>query len=215
MRTDVVLSPRVVGELMGLVADAAVLPHLRGAGTFLTGRRGKRVASRHVSLVDRAARGDASRCRPFDDEGVRTRTLRIVDDGVFEDVLTNRYFATHYGERPSGSLSKPFRLPGVIRPTNLVLEPGTLERGELFRAARLVITDLMGFAFDLRSGRFGRSASGFTLRKGTLHEAVSGFLFVGSLRELLMGVVAVGSDATDTSLGVFPSILVKDAEIAG
>ena len=213
-RADLVLAPRVVGELMGLVAACMVVPFLRGSGTFLSQRRGKRIASRELSLVDRAVRGPHARCRPFDDEGVKTRTLRLIEDGIFTDVLTNRYFAAHYGERPSGSLTKPFRSAGVIQPTNLTIDAGAETRADLLRQGTLYITDLLGFAFDPQSGGFSRSAAGFTLRHGKLHEAVDGFLLIGNLRELLLKVRAVGNDVTDGFDGAFPSLLVRDIALA-
>jgi PmbA protein len=102
---------------------------------------------------------------------------------------------------------KPFRLPAVIQATNLVLLPGRQSKDELLRLARIEVTDVMGFAFDPRTGAFSRSARGFVLSRGRRAAPLPGLVISGNLRNVIETIV-IADDATRTANGTFPSVLV-------
>jgi PmbA protein len=83
----VVFTPFVTAILLGTLAEAMTAEAMQKGRSFLIGKLGQDVASDRVSLLDngRMKRGFSS--SPFDAEGVPTAATRLIDEGVFQNVL--------------------------------------------------------------------------------------------------------------------------------
>jgi PmbA protein len=79
----------------------------------------------------------------------------------------------------------------------------------------LFVTELMGQGVNYVTGDYSRGASGFWVEKGRIAFPVEEITIAGNLKEMLMGIQAVGADAYNYGAKTVGSILVNRMKIAG
>lgn len=145
-RRDLVLSPMVVGELLGPVGRAfSAFSYMTGL-SFIAGRKpGDAVASEVLTIRDSPLRADLMGSAGFDDEGQATRTTTLVARGVFSSLLHNTKTASAMGSRSTGNAGWIYP-----RPWALTIEPGDRSEEELVKdlGKGLVITNSWYIRFN-------------------------------------------------------------------
>jgi len=115
----VLLSPTVASNLVETVAGAASAFAVDAGTSYLADSLGKKVAARSFSLTDHGVTEGGLGGRVFDDEGVRTRSNKIIEDGVLKGYLHNLTTASKWKVKDTGNAG--FVSP---HPWNLELEAG-------------------------------------------------------------------------------------------
>jgi PmbA protein len=185
-RVPVVFDRRVAGSLVGHLAGAINGSAVARKTSFLKDRLGERLCRSGIDVIDDPRRRRGLRSRPFDAEGVATRRLAVVEDGVlrswFLDSATGRElgFATT-GHAQRGVSSTPS--PG---PSNLHLSAGADTPEALLAdiAEGFYVTDLIGMGVNQVTGDYSRGASGFWIENGRRSYPVSEVTIAGNLVEM-------------------------------
>jgi PmbA protein len=100
---QVLLSPTVASNLIETVAAAASAFSVDAGTSYLADKLGKRVAAPGFSLTDHGVVEGGLGGRVFDDEGVRTRSNRIIEGGVLRGYLHNLTTAKKWKTESTGS----------------------------------------------------------------------------------------------------------------
>jgi PmbA protein len=79
----------------------------------------------------------------------------------------------------------------------------------------LLVTELMGHGVNLITGDYSRGAAGYWVEGGEIRFPVEEITIAGNLRDMLRGVVAVGSDVVVRGARRSGSILVDKMTVAG
>ncbi len=131
-RYDVILSPMVFGELLDSVVRGFTGLSYLVRTTFLVNRKpGDRIASEALTIKDSPHREDMMGSTGFDDEGVSTREIALVERGVFKSLLHNSKTARAMGTESTGNAG--WIMP---RPWNICVKPGDRGDEELIRDLR-------------------------------------------------------------------------------
>lgn len=115
---DVLLSPEVASNIVETTAAAASAYSVEAGISYLAERLGKRVASKEFSLADHGAIRGGLGGRGFDDEGLPTRSTRIIEEGLLNSYLHNLTTAKNWKTESTGNA-------GLVNP-----RPWNLEVGE-------------------------------------------------------------------------------------
>lgn len=207
---------RVAASLIGHLLSAANGSAVARGASWLRGDLGAAVLPAGMDLTEdpRLARHPAS--RPFDGEGLSTRSRKIVADGVLQgwtlDLATARKLGmTSTASAVRGTSSPP--APGI---SNVMLTPGTASRDDLVRTMGrgLVVTSMLGASINPTTGDYSRGAAGFWVENGEIVHAVNECTIAGNLREMLMAMTAA-SDLPDWRTHRVPSLLVEGMTVAG
>ena len=144
----------------------------------------------------------------FDAEGVATRDSDLVADGVLARYIHGSYSARRLGLASTGNAG------GV---QNIVVQPGTEDLRALMRrmGTGLLVTELMGQGVSLVTGDYSRGASGFWVEGGEIAWPVEEITIAANLRDMLLGIEAVGSDVDPRSHILTGSILLRRMTLAG
>lgn len=100
---QVLLSPTVASNLVETVAGAASAFSVDAGTSYLAGKIGKKVAAPSFDLTDKGVAEGGLGGRTFDDEGVATRSNRIIERGVLHGYLHNLTTAKKWKARSTGS----------------------------------------------------------------------------------------------------------------
>ncbi len=207
-QSPVLFAPEVARGLIGSLVSAVSGGNLYRKASFLLDHAGKAVLPSFVDIQEDPliARGQGS--ASFDAEGVATRRSALVQGGVLQ-----RYVLGSYSARKLG-LQSTANAGGVH---NLVVKTGDDDFAAMLRrlGTGLLVTELMGQGVNLVTGDYSRGASGFWVEDGAIAYAVEEITIAGNLRDMLLGIVAIGSDVDRRSHILCGSILVERMTIAG
>ncbi|MEE9510172.1 MAG: TldD/PmbA family protein [Candidatus Bathyarchaeia archaeon] len=174
--------------------------------SVLEGRRGDRIASPQVTLIDEGV-VEGGYYLPFDDEGVEKRRQIIVEKGVLKSFLHSRETAYKLGVPSSGNArAQGFGNKPIVRQTNLFMEQGDQSREELLEDIKdglyICGAGARGGQVNVAMGTFTfRVGPSYAIKSGEIGELVRGVSISGTILETLRSVVAVGEDfAISTSL---------------
>ncbi|MDV3277376.1 MAG: TldD/PmbA family protein [Nitrososphaerales archaeon] len=149
---DVLLSPAVASNLIESVASAASAFSVDAGISYLADKVGKTVASEHLSLTDHGHTRGALGGRSFDDEGMPTRSTKLIDSGVLKGYLHNLTTAKKWKTETTGNA-------GFVTPHawNLEVGRGDAKYAEMVREMKrgIVLTSNWYTRFkNYRTGEF-------------------------------------------------------------
>ena len=204
----VLFAPEAARSLLGHLVSAASGGALYRRASFLLDHVGKAIFPAHVHLTEhpQLRRGPASAA--FDAEGVATREQPLVRAGVLERYVLGSYSARKLGLTTTANA-------GGVR--NLAITPGPQDFDTLVRnmGRGLVVTELMGQGANTVTGDYSRGASGFWVEDGAIAHPVEEITIASNLREMFMGIEAVGADLDRRSGLITGSLLVGRMTVAG
>jgi PmbA protein len=210
----VLFAPEIARGLIGHMVGAVSGGALYRRASFLLDHAGKQIMPAWLSIVERPhlPRGQGSGA--FDAEGVATRDSVLIENGVLARYVLGSYSARKLGLESTGNA-------GGIH--NLVVEPGSVDGGaaddfnSMLRrlGTGLLVTEVMGQGINTITGDYSRGAAGFWVENGTIAYPVEEITIAANLRDMLMGIVAVGNDVDKRSHLLTGSILLERMTIAG
>jgi PmbA protein len=215
-KVPVLFDTRISGSLIGHVASAANGGAIARKTSFLREKLGERIFAPGINIVDDPLRRRGQRSRAFDAEGVVTKKIKLIEDGVLKTWLLDSATARELGLKTTGHAQRgvssvPY--PGV---SNLYMEPGTKSPEELIAEIEdgFYITDLIGMGVNLVTGDYSRGASGFWIEKGQLTFPVSEVTIAGHLTEMFASLTP-GNDLTFRYGTNAPTLRVEGLTVAG
>jgi len=187
----------------------------------LQGREGDVVAASCVTLIDDPLLADGYASRPFDDEGVPSRTKEVISQGKLVTLLHNLKTAAKAGVESTGNAAKAsVSSPVTVAPSNFYIKPGdcTLADLEEKMGEGLVITDVSGLhaGANATSGDFSLICEGYAVKDGKFERAMEQMTISGNFYQLLLGVQEVANDLRfGSSCIASPSVRVANMPLAG
>ena len=198
------LARGLIGHFTGAIGGGAQYRR----SSFLLDAKGKQVFPEAISLVERPHLRGALGSAPFDGEGVATRDREIVVDGKLDGYLLDSYSARKLGLVTTGNAGGVHNL--VVQ--GRMLDPKTL-LGRLGKG--LLVTEMMGQGVNAVTGDYSRGASGFWVENGEIARPVHEITVAGNLRDMFLGIDALGDDVDRRGAIHCGSLLVAEMTIAG
>jgi PmbA protein len=214
---DRMVAPSLIGVVLaGLSAEA-----VQKRRSLFADRLGEQVGAPGLQLIDDGRLLDGPGAVPFDDEGVPTRRMVLIEDGVLKGFMHNTATAAREGRASTGNASRrSFKSTPGISAHNVYFPPGDKDQAGLFAEAGegLLVQEVTGVHSGANpiTGDFSVGVSGLWFRNGELAEPVREVTVAAQLLDILKGIRAVGSDLrwTTGSIGG-ASVLVDRMTVAG
>jgi PmbA protein len=200
-RLPVVLDPLVTRSLLAIIGGALSGEAIVKGRSMFVGRFRERVGASHVTLVDDPTDAAAFGASSHDAEGVPTRRVPLIVEGVLEGVLHNVSTARRAGTTTTGSAVRGgySSAPGTGARA-LTLAPGRLSPEEIYATVgdALYVQSVSGLHSGTNpvSGDFSVGAEGVMVRAGELAEPVREVTIASTLPRMLHDIVEIGSDVT-------------------
>jgi PmbA protein len=204
-------SPVAAGLLGGFV-QAVSGGALYRKSSFLLDSLGKKVFPKHIDIEEDpfVLRGKGS--APFDDEGVRSVRRKVVKGGRVEGYFLSSYSARKLGMETTGNAGGSHNLTLTSRLT----QPSDDLKAMLEKLGTgLFVIELMGQGVNYVTGDYSRGASGFWVENGEIAYPVHEITIAGNLKNMLLGIDAVGADTYNMGAKTTGSILVNRMKLAG
>jgi len=216
-KVPVVFEPRVARSLVGEIFDAVHGMSVYRHQSFLAGKLGEKVASDRVTVIDDGTIPGLFGTSPFDDEGVPSRRTVVIEKGVLKSYLLNCYAARKLGMKTTGNASRGLTGNAGIGHGNFFLEKGTVTPEQILGGIRngFYVTQVQGFGVNIVTGDYSQGASGLWIRDGELAFAVSEVTIAANLKDMLLGLEAVGSDLEFRGSVAAPTLKIGEMTIGG
>jgi PmbA protein len=212
----VIFENRLAGQLLGPLIGAISGPAVARGVSFLKDRLGKPVFGRDLTVRDDPHRVRGLGSAPFDDEGVATRPMDIIAEGVLTTWLLNSSSARQLGLQTTGHASRGLAGPPGVGHSNLTMLPGSMDQNELMRSADtgVLVTSMFGPSLNGNTGDWSVGCSGVWFEGGEAAYPVTEITIAGNLLDIYQRLVP-GSDLEIRGSVNAPSLLVDDLTIAG
>ena len=127
---------------------------------------------------------------PFDGEGLATRRLVLVEDGVLKTWVLDCSSARQLGLKSTGNAQRGSSSPPSPGVSNVHMTNGKIGRDALLKdiARGFYVTDMMGSAVNGVTGDYSRGAYGFWIENGALTYPVSEVTIAGNLKEMFLNL---------------------------
>lgn len=175
--------------------------------SFLVDSLGKKLFPEQLNILDLPRTAGDSGCRLFDSEGVATREMPIIEDGVVRTYFLNSYIAGKMGLEPT-----------VEDATRVVVQPtggcSTLE--DLLEKAGdgILVTGFNGGNSNPATGNFSYGIEGFLIRGGRRVHPVREMLITGNFLSLWGNLLATADDARPCLSKRIPSLAFTNVDFS-
>lgn len=207
-QVPVVFEAPLATGLLGSFVSAVSGGSLYRKSSFLVDSLGKQVFSPLVRIVESPHVPCGLASSAFDEEGVATHERNVVEAGILQGYFLGSYSARKLGMKSTGNAGGNH---------NLVLAGGELDLDALLRqmGRGLLVTELLGMGINMVTGDYSRGAAGFWVEDGKIVHPVHEITIASNLKEMFLGIGAVGRDNHVRGSRASGSILIERMTIAG
>ncbi|MDX1995406.1 MAG: TldD/PmbA family protein [bacterium] len=195
---SVVLDPFIMAQLLATLSMAMTGEAMQRGRSFLVDKLGQEIGTDKVTLLDNARLKRGLNSAPFDGEGVPTSATRLVDEGMFQNVIYDTYTAKRAGTKSTGNAQRDsHRTLPRLGGSNFYIQPGNESPEDIIAGVEhgIYVTRIMQTGgINPVTGDCSMAASGVWIENGKLTHPVNGVTLATTLPDLLRNVTAVGSD---------------------
>jgi PmbA protein len=212
----IVYDPRVASSLLGHFTGAINGQSVARGTTFLMNKMGEKVFADGITVIDDPLKKRGLRSKPFDGEGVQTRTRNVIDDGVLTTWILDLATSRQLGLETTGHAARGTGGPPSPSVTNVHLAPGKVSKKDLIGAidSGFYVTELIGMGVNNVTGDYSRGAGGFWIEGGEIAYPVNEVTIAGNLRDMFLNLTPA-DDLEFKRATNSPTVRVDGMTIAG
>ena len=211
-RMPVVLGPLAAEALIESTLAAASAESVQRRRSFLVGKLGKRIASKHLTVLDDGLVPAGIYSSPTDSEGVPRQRLTVIENGVLRELLHNTYTANKAGVESNGHCAG-----AGCAPTNLLPVLGEISSQEIIAGVkRGLYVNSASVAPNPSSGDISATVDfGLAIENGKLAGPVANVNIGGHVFDMLAGIDAVSSDYREEPGFILPTLRIREVQVSG
>jgi PmbA protein len=198
------VAPSLFGQFISAIRGGA----LYRKSTFLLDHLGKQVFPEFMHIHEQPRLVKALGSATFDGDGVATQARDIITDGVLQGYVLDSYSARKLKMETTANAG------GVH---NLTIDSGNLNFADLLKemGTGIVVTETMGMGVNIVTGDYSQGAAGFWVENGVIQYPIDEFTIASNLRDMFMGIQAVGNDVNMRGNTRTGSVWIDKMKIAG
>lgn len=212
----VIYDSRIASSLVGHFLSAIMGSAITRGTSFLRDRLRQQVFAKTIQIIDDPLRARGLASRPFDAEGIATRALPLIEDGLLKSWILDLGSARQLGLATTGHASRGLAGPPGPSSSNVEMKAGTQSLAELMKAIGngFYVTELIGHGPNIVTGDYSRGAAGYWIEKGEIAYPVSEVTLAGKLADMFLNLTPANDLTYRTSLNA-PSCLVEGITLGG
>lgn len=180
---------------------------LQQKNSFLTGSLGKQLFPQGLTILDvPRTKGDTG-CRLFDSEGVATREMPVIENGVVKTYFLNTYISRKMEMEPT-----------IEDATRVKVMPfgGCRTQEEVLQKVKdgILVTGFNGGNSNPATGNFSYGIEGFVIKDGKRLHPVREMLITGNFLTLWNHLVVAADDARPCLSKLVPTLAFSDVDFS-
>jgi len=183
------------------------------------GKVGKRIASKHVHLIDDGLLMTGVGTREFDDDGIPQRRVPLVEEGILKGFLYDNYTANKERRESTGNSNRDYASLPLPSVNNLILHP-QMKKGELLADIKrgLYLVEAIGtWLSNPISGDLSATATNaFLIEDGELTKPIKGVIVSGNFFDILENKIELIADDVENLGSIYaPSVKITEMSVTG
>jgi len=208
-KTNLIVETGASSRLLMPLMDSLNAFSIQQNNSFLAGTLGKRVFPLGLTVLDDCRTPGQSGSVLFDSEGVATKAVPIISQGVVCE-----YFVSTY-------MSLKMNIPATVDDcTRLRVKPwnsvgaGNVDSMMAQCGEGILVTAFNGGNCNSATGNFSYGVEGFAFKDGKLTHPVRGVVITGSYLTLWNNLLSVGNDARPCSTQSIPTLAFREVDFS-
>jgi len=196
------LASGIISSLISAISGG----NLYRKSSFLLDSLGKQIGASLLNIEElpHIKKGVASSA--FDDEGVVTKSRKLVENGILNGYVMGSYSARKLGLQSTGNAGGSHNL--IVQSTHKAADLLTM------MGTGLLVTEVLGHGMNMVTGDYSRGAAGFWVENGVIAHPVEEITIASNMKEMLNQIIAVGDDAIKHNSKQTGSILIENMTVA-
>ncbi len=204
---NVVVDSECASKLLTPVLNALGGFSLQQKNSFLVDSLGKRLFPENLTILDLPLTPGDTGCRLFDSEGVATREMPVIENGVVKTYFLNTYIAGKMQAEPT-----------IEDVTRIKLLPvGDSKTREQLMAQvgdGILVTGFNGGNSNPATGNFSYGIEGFLFRNGRPVHPVREMLITGNFLSLWGNLIGTADDARPCLSKLIPTLAFRQVDVS-
>ena len=192
---------------MSTFASAITSSAISRGTSFLKDKINQRIFPSIVNIFDKPDILKGQRSRSFDSEGVKTETLKLVENGILKHYLIDTYNGRKLNLKSNG------RCGGA---SNLYFENGKISFKDLLNSNSkcLYITETIGNGSNIVTGDYSVGATGFLIENGKFKYPINEITIAGNFKDMFQNIT-LADDLEFEYSSNSPSMMIEGMVVAG
>ena len=203
----IIFDKRIARGILSTFASAISSSAISRGTSFLRDKINKKIFSDEINMFDKPDILKGLGSRNFDSEGVKTDTLKLVDQGVLKDYLIDTYNGKKLDLKSNG------RCGGT---SNLYFENGNISFKDLLNSnsKSLYITETIGHGSNIVTGDYSVGATGFLVVNGEFKYPINEITIAGNFKDMFQNI-KLANDLEFKFATNSPTMMIEGMVVAG
>lgn len=193
-------------RLLSPVIDALYGSSIQQKNSFLLDKQDQKVFGEKMTLTDEPHLAKTPGARYFDNEGVATKQIPVIENGILKNYYISTYIANKMGIKQT--ISSPSVLTMKMSDKNVDTLISSVDKG-------ILVTGFNGGNCNSSTGDFSYGIEGFLIENGKQTQPVSEMNVTGNMITLWNNLMEVGNDPRSFSSWLIPSLLFDGVDFSG
>ncbi len=202
-----IFDKRIAKGILSTFASAISSSAISRGTSFLKDKINQKIFSDDINIFDKPDILKGLGSRTFDTEGVKTDTLKLVDQGVLKHYLVDTYNGKKLNLRSNG------RCGGT---SNLFFNEGKTSFKDLLSSNSrcLYITETIGHGSNIVTGDYSVGATGFLVENGEFKYPINEITIAGNFKEMFQNITLANDLEFEYSTNS-PTMMIEGMVVGG
>ena len=206
-KISLIFDKRIAKGILSTFAGAISSSSISRGTSFLKDKINQKIFSDKINILDKPDILKGLGSRSFDSEGVKTNTLKLVEQGVLKHYLIDTYNGKKLNQKSNG------RCGGT---SNLYFENGKVSYNDLLNSNSkcLYITETIGHGSNIITGDYSVGATGFLVENGELKYPINEITIAGNFKDMFQNITLANDLEFEYSTNS-PTMMIEGMVVAG
>ncbi len=206
-KISLIFDKRIAKGILSTFAGAISSSSISRGTSFLKDKINQKIFSDKINILDKPDILKGLGSRSFDSEGVKTNTLKLVEQGVLKHYLIDTYNGKKLNQKSNG------RCGGT---SNLYFENGNISYKDLLnsRSKCLYITETIGHGSNIVTGDYSVGATGFLIENGEFKHPINEITIAGNFKDMFQNII-LANDLEFEYATNSPTMMIEGMVVAG
>ena len=206
-KISIIFDKRIAKGILSIFANAISSSAISRGTSFLKNKIDTKIFSDSINIFDKPDITKGLGSRSFDAEGVKTDTLKLVEQGVLKHYLVDTYNGRKLNLKSNG------RSGGT---SNLYFDKGKINYKDLLNShsRSLYITETIGHGSNIVTGDYSVGATGFLIENGEFKYPINEITIAGNFKEMFQNITLANDLEFEYSTNS-PTMMIEGMVVAG
>ena len=206
-KISIIFDKRIAKGMLSAFASAISSSAISRGTSFLKDKINQKIFADSINVFDKPDILKGLGSRSFDNEGVKTDTLKLVDNGILKNYLIDTYNGKKLSLKSNG------RCGGA---SNLYFENGMMSYKDLLNSSSksLYITETIGHGSNIVTGDYSVGATGFLVENGEFKYPINEITIAGNFKDMFQNIT-LANDLDFKYSTNSPTMMIEGMVVAG